>query len=173
MSTPAYPDGITKDAARPPTRWQLIRRFVGVAVVGAVVGLALLGVFGHERTWGASESGVELRVHMPQVMRNGEFLELRISVTSAEPIGELEVGIGQSLWEDMTINTLLPSASEERNDDGEFRFVFGPLAAGTPFLFKVDGQVNPDFLGSNDGVIAVYDGATRLASVSVSVRVLP
>lgn len=173
MSTPAYPDGITEDAARRPTRWELIRRFVGVAVVGAVVGLALLGAFGRERTWAASESGVELQIHMPEVMRNGEILELRISVASAEAIGQLEVGIGQSLWEDMTVNTLLPAASEERNEDGEFRFVFGPMAAGTTFLFKVDGQVNPDFLGSNDGVIAVYDGETRLASVSVSLRVLP
>lgn len=173
MSTHAYPDGITKGATRPPTRWQVVRRFAGVAVFGTVVGLALLGAFGHERTWGASEAGVELRVHMPQVMRNGEFLELRISVTSTEPIGDLEVGIGQALWEDITINTLLPSAREERNEDGEFRFVFGSLAAGTPLLFKVDGQVNPDFLGSNDGVIAVYDGETRLASVSVSLRVLP
>jgi hypothetical protein len=131
------------------------------------------GFLGHERDWEASSNGTSLRIHQPEVIRNGEFLELRIGVDSVEGIGSLAIGIDQSLWEDLTVNTMIPAATEESSEDGEFRFTFGELGAGTSFLLKIDAQINPDSLGGNAGTITVYDADEPLVATTISMNVLP
>ena len=171
-STP-YPDGIDERHVRPLAGWRRHASPLSLAVFGAVVVLALTGLLGHERQWQAQGGSTSLSVHMPEIIRNGEFFEMRVTVEAAEPISELVVGIDQALWEDMTVNTLIPAATDETSEDGEYRFTFAELAAGTPFLFKVDVQVNPDILGGNEGVVTVYDGDEELTRVGVQIAVLP
>ena len=48
---------------------------------------------------------------------------------------------------------MIPAATEESGEDGEFRFAFGPIRAGTTFDLKVDAQVNPDIVGGNEGAL--------------------
>ncbi|HEY6608465.1 MAG TPA: hypothetical protein VI277_04635 [Candidatus Limnocylindria bacterium] len=144
-----------------------------LVVFGAVVVLGLTGVLGHEREWSAVEGGTSLSVHMPETIRNGEFAEMRVTVVSEVEIADLKIGIEQGLWEDMTVNTMIPAATDESSADGEFRFTFGPLAAGTSFLLKVDAQTNPDIVGGNSGSITVYDGDTVLTGTDLDMRVLP
>jgi len=167
------PDGIDERHIQPVTGWQRHASPLSLAVFGVVVVLAITGLLGHEREWTAETAGTGLRVHMPELIRNGEFFEMRIGVESDEPIAELVVGIQQAIWEDMTINTLIPAATDEASEDGEFRFTFAELAAGTPFLLKVDAQVNPDILGGNGGVVTVYDGLEPLTEVRLDIGVLP
>ena len=167
------PDGIHEQHVRPLAGWRRHASPLSLGVFGAVVLLAMTGMLGHERQWDARGGATALTVHMPEIIRNGEFLEMRITVKSTDPIGELVVGIDQELWEDMTVNTLIPAASDEQSEDGEFRFTFAELAAGTPFLLKVDAQVNPDIVGGNRGTITVYDGEDPLAEVAVEMGVLP
>ncbi len=167
------PDGISEEHARPPAGWRHNASPLSLAVFGLVVALGLAGILGHEREWRAEAAGVSLRVHSPETIRNGEFFEMRISVASEEPIGELAIGVEQALWEDMTVNTLIPAATEEESADGEFRLAFAELEPGTTFLLKADLQVNPDILGGNDGTITVYDGEEALVETPVSIAVLP
>ena len=169
----APPDGISEDHARPLAGWRHNASPLSLAVFGLVVALGLAGVLGHEREWRAEAPGVSLRVHSPETIRNGEFFEMRVSVASEEPIGELAIGVEQALWEDMTVNTMIPAATEEESADSEFRLVFAELEPGTTFLLKVDLQVNPDILGGNDGTITVYDGEEALVETPISIAVLP
>lgn len=176
MSTsnaPDYPDGIAPEHVEEIAGWRRHASPLSLVVFGVVLLLALTGFLGHERDWEASSDGTSLRVHQPEVIRNGEFLELRIGVDSTDGIGSLAIGIDQALWEDLTVNTMIPAASEESSEDGEFRFTFGQLEAGTPFLLKVDAQINPDFLGGNAGSITVYDGDDALVSATISMDVRP
>ncbi len=170
---PVQPDGIVEDHARPAATWRRHASPLSVIVLGAVVALGLSGVLGHERTWSVTGADAVLSVDAPETIRNGELLEMRIRVDGERPIDELIIGIDRSLWEDMTVNTMIPAATEERSEDGEFRFAFGRLAADTAFLLKTDLQVNPDLLGSNAGTITVYDGADPLAEARIEIRVLP
>ncbi|HEX7172395.1 MAG TPA: hypothetical protein VF365_07305 [Candidatus Limnocylindria bacterium] len=171
--TTTYPDGIAERHVRPLAGWRRHASPLSLALFGAVVVLALTGMLGHERLWESQGGSTSLSVLMPELIRNGEFFEMRIGVESGEPIGELVVGIDQALWEDMTINTLIPAASDEASQDGEYRFTFADLPPGTPFLLKVDAQVNPDIVGGNEGVVTVYDGDEVLTEVRVEIGVLP
>jgi hypothetical protein len=174
MSTETtFPDGIDNRHARPLAGWRRHASPLSLGAFGVVVFLALFGVLGHERQWDAEDGGTRLSVHMPETIRNGEFFEMRVEVEPEAPIGELVIGIDQALWEDMTVNTLIPAATDESSENGEFRFTFAELGAGSAFLLKVDAQVNPDIVGGNDGVVTVYDGEAVLTEVQVSIGVLP
>lgn len=167
------PDGIGEREIQPIEGWRRHASPSSLIVFGAVVTVALLGLLGHERTWGAAGDGASLEVHMPEVIRNGEFFEMRLTVEAVRDIGALVVTVDQSLWEDITINTQIPAPAEEVSEDGVYRFTFGQLAAGTTFLFKIDGQVNPDIVGGNEGRITVLDGGRVLAGTTVTMGVLP
>lgn len=173
QTTPAVPDGITDEHVRPIEGWRRRASPLSLAVFGVVVVLALSGLLGRERTWTAAADGTALEVHVPEIIRNGEFLEMRVRVTSDAPIAELAIGIDESLWEDVTVNTMIPAASDEASEDGEVRLTFAELPAGTAFLFKVDMQINPDILGGNSGTLTVYDGETELVATDLSITVLP
>ena len=167
------PDGIRDDHIRPAEGGRRHASPLPIFVFGAVVVLGLAGLLGREADFRAEENGVDLNVHSPEIIRNGEFFEIRVRVDSSEPIDELVIGVGEGLWEDVTVNTMIPAAAEEVHADGEFRFAFAELEPNAPFLFKVDLQVNPDILGGNDGAVTVYDGERKLATVDVSIAVLP
>jgi hypothetical protein len=168
------PDGIGDEHARPTAGWRRHASPLSLAVFGAVIALSLFGVLGHERDWRAQRDGVSLEVHAPETIRNGEFFETRVSVESDDrSIDELVIGIEQALWEDVTVNTMIPAATEEESVDGAFRFTFAELEPGTVFLLKFDLQVNPDIVGGNEGRVTVYDGDEVLVETMVSTAVLP
>ena len=170
---PKGPDGIGEEHERPAVAWRRHASPLSLVVFASVVVLGLTGVLGHERDWRAESNGTQLTVHGPEVIRNGEFLELRIQVSSAEPIGELVVGISAGLLEDLTVNTMIPAPAEEESADGEFRFTFAELEPSTEFLLKIDLQVNPDIVGGNEGAVTVYDGEQRLVETEIGITVLP
>jgi hypothetical protein len=172
-SNTVYPDGISDRHILPVSGWRRHASPAGLVVFGVVVVLAFSGVLGHERTWQATGSGASLAVHAPEIIRNGEFFEMRIRVETDEPISELVIGVDEALWEDITVNTMIPAATEEVSEDGEARFTFAELAAGTGFLFKVDLQVNPDIVLGNEGSVTLYDGTDALATADLSITVLP
>jgi hypothetical protein len=167
------PDGIGEEHARPTAGWRRHASPLSLAVFGAVIALSLFGVLGHERDWRAEGAGVSLQVHAPETIRNGEFFETRITVESDRAINELVIGVEQALWEDITVNTMIPAATEEESVDGAFRFTFAELEPGTVFLLKFDLQVNPDIVGGNEGRVTVYDGDEVLVETMVSMAVLP
>jgi hypothetical protein len=167
------PDGIGEENVRPVTSWRRHASPLSLVAFGTVLTLAFAGLLGHERDWRAAARGAELLVHMPEITRNGEFLEMRISVETDQPITELVIGVDSALWEDLTVNTMIPAPTDEESADGEFRFTFAQLDPGTSFLLKIDLQVNPDIVGGNDGSVAVYDGEETIVETPVAITVLP
>ncbi|HSK92651.1 MAG TPA: hypothetical protein VLA76_01180 [Candidatus Angelobacter sp.] len=167
------PDGIREDHERPIAGWRRHASPFSLVAFGVVVALGLSGLLGHERDWHARNGDVEMTIHASQVIRNGEFMELRLRLVSEEPITEPSIGVQASLWEDLTVNTMIPAATDESSEDGELRFTFGPIDGGVEFLWKVDLQVNPDIVAGNDGTVTVYDGEEELVSADLSIFVLP
>jgi hypothetical protein len=170
---PDYPDGIDEHHATPRRGLRRHASPLALGVFGFVIALGVAGLLGHERDWRSEGDGVTLTVHTPEVIRSGEFLETRVTVEAATAIEDLAIGVEQGLWEDMTVNTMIPAATEESSLDGEFRFTFGPMEAGTRFDLKIDLQVNPDIVGGNQGTLTVYDGDSPTTAVDIDVTVLP
>lgn len=167
------PDGIRAEHVRARSGWRRHASPISLLVFGAVIVLGLTGVLGHERDWRSEAEGVSLKVHAPETTRNGEFFEMRIAVETTTAVENLGIGVAHGLWEDMTVNTMIPAATEETGDQGEFRFSFGPMEAGTTFLLKIDLQVNPDIVGGNQGSLTVYDGERPITAVDIGILVLP
>jgi hypothetical protein len=167
------PDGIGEEHAQSPSAWRRHASPLALVVFGAVMVMALTGVLGREADWRAEANGIQLEVHSSEIIRNGEFFEMRVAVTADEPITELVIGVEEGLWEDMTVNTMIPAASDEESADGEVRFTFAELDANTTFLLKIDLQVNPDIVAGNGGAVTVYDGEEPLATADVGITVLP
>jgi hypothetical protein len=168
---PQRPDGIEPHHVREPTAGHA--NPIGLIVLGTAMVVALLGFAGSEVDRSASGNGVTLSWHGPERIRNGEFFELRITVTGSERVGRLVLGIDASLWEDFTINTFIPGAEAETSREGEFLFDFGELAAGETLLVKVDAQINPDKLGANSGTLTAYDGDQALTELALTIEVRP
>jgi hypothetical protein len=167
------PDGIEDEHARPIEGWRRHASPLSLVIFGGVVALALTGLLGREADRVAEAGGVRLTVHTSEIIRNGEFFEMRIGIQADASIGELVIGVAEGLWEDMTVNTMIPAPTDEESADGEFRFTFAALEPGTHFELKVDLQVNPDIVLGNDGAVTVYDADQELAATQVAITVLP
>ena len=166
-----WPDGVEKRHAGPPGRLHALP--IGIVVLSLAMAAGLLGFSGREETVSASGGGIRLEWHAPVVIRNGEFLEMRIRLDADEGVSRPVLGVAASVWEDITINTFIPAAVDESSVDGEFRFEFAPLDAGASLFIKIDGQINPDILGGNAGTLTVYDGQEALVSLPIRMEVLP
>lgn len=128
---------------------------------------------GFNKTSRAAELAGELTVDTREVARNGEFFETRIVATPRRPFEDLVIAVDSSLWRDLTINTMIPAAAEESFEDGAFRFSYGEREAETPIRLKIDAQINPSLFGGTEGRVRLFDGDEEIASVPVSMRVMP
>lgn len=169
----AWPDGLSPEHQGRSRGWRAHASAIGLGVLALAMAFALTGLAGVEETLKDESEAASVEWHSPARIRNGEFFEMRLSVEAHETIDELVVGVEAGLWEDFTINTLFPAPTEETSEDGELRFTFGPLEAGTSFLMKVDAQINPDMLWRNEGAVTVYDGERQIGRVPVVIEVLP
>jgi hypothetical protein len=166
------PDGISPQHARTLGRRGHANP-LGLILLGAVMLAAVLGFAGYEVDRSASANDVTLSWHAPERIRNGEFLEMRITIQATRPIERLVLGVDEELWRDFTINTLIPAAAEELSQGGEFRFDFGAMEAGQSLLVKIYGQINPDAKGINSGMLRAYDGEQLLVEMPLRFEVLP
>lgn len=171
----SYPDGVD---SRHVERRGLLHRHaspLSLIVLGALMAAALLGLFGggKDRPIRVENDTSTFMLAMPRVMRNGEFFEMRMNLTAKRDIGDATIAIAPSLWRDLTINTTIPSATDEDASTGWFRFHYGPLEAGERLVVKMDGQINPPLFAGTRGTVAVMDGDQVLHRVPVTVKVLP
>jgi len=169
------PDGID-DSHIPDARslWHRASWF-SLAVLALLVGCALSGILGGQPSPVRVAETVDVRiaVKMPAVIRNGEFFETEIVITPKRDIAELVLEVDPRLWRDLTVNTFLPAPAEEAFKGGAFRFSYGPASAGDPLVLKLDSQINPSLFGGTRGAMTVSDGDATLATLPLSMRVLP
>jgi hypothetical protein len=168
-----YPDGIGPDHLVADISF--VRRWLPLGVLGAVLGLSLTGMLGGlpNPVIARSSSAAELAMKAPQVLRNGEFFEIRLTVEARETIARPVVAVSASYFRDLTINSQIPAPSEEGFADGFFTFEFSPLQTGDMLEIKIDGQVNPPLVGVNRGLVELRDDERVLTRLEPALRVLP
>lgn len=146
-----------------------------LVLLGVILVAALSGAFGGgaDEPLRAKGPDAELAVDMPRILRSGMYFEMQIEVRADRNLTDAVIGIHPGLWRDITINTTIPQAGDERYERGMLRMRYGALGAGDHLILKVDGQINPDLLVGTRGSVALFDGDKRLAEVPVTVTVLP
>lgn len=173
MDELARPEGIERKHIA-EAKGSVFRRWpFGLAALAVILFLSFFGVYGNSETVAAAGGGVQFTVEGPVRARNGEFLEMTVSVDARRDVQDLVVLIGAGLFRGVTVNTLLPDP-EHGFRNGSFEFSFGRLAAGESLQVKIDAQINPyHVFSSNADSIAVADGDTVLATVDYAMEVLP
>jgi len=169
------PDGLHDDHVRPVRGLSKHASPLSFIILCGLIGAALLGVFGggHNAARTTNGDAVRLMVNMPTVIRNGEFFEARITITPLRDMQDLTLAISPSLWRDLTMNSMVPQATDEKFEDGAFRFSYGKAEAGKPLLVKLDFQINPSLFGGTAGTIGVYDGKQKLVEQPMKMKVRP
>ncbi len=168
------PDGIDHGHIEPHGPLGRHASPLSMIVLACVVGAGLSGAAGSPVVEVASRSdSAVVSVEMPAVIRTGKILEMRFHLRPSAAIDKPVLAIDESLWHELTINSMLPAATDEAFRNGAFRFSFDRIQAGDDFLFKVDAQVNPRLRGVNRGRVVLLDGEREVAAVPVELKVWP
>jgi hypothetical protein len=168
------PFGITDNHGRIGgfARW---RTPVAVLFFTVVLGSAMLGWLGGGGSRSVREDTPEARVtvrHEP-ILRSGNWFETMVIVRPRRDVGDLVISVSGELWRGMSIDTQIPDAESAESTGGRYSFHYGALAANEVFRLKLDGQIQPHALRRMAGDIVVADGRMPLASVPLSLTVLP
>jgi hypothetical protein len=171
----SLPEGLEDRHFTTGARRPVLRGLVPVIILGGLMLAALLGVFGGVANTVTRQAAPDatLIVDAPATLRNGEFFEMRIHVQATAPIAEPVIAVSPGFWSELTINTMIPAASDEEQKDGMYRFTYPAMASGAAMEMKVDGQVNPSRFGGTAGEIALFDGDREIARIPLHLRVLP
>lgn len=156
-------------------RWKRHASPGSVLLLSALLIAAVLGYFGgqpHPRRT-IDRPAATINMEFPEILRNGQFFEMRAKFAAKRDFRDLRVGISTTYWHDLTINSMVPAPEKETFEDGEYRFRFGPVKSGDEFVIKIDGQINPPLFAGTKGQITLLDGDTIMLMVPVNLTVLP
>lgn len=168
------PQGIN-DAHITGHRWKRHASPGSVLLLSALLIAAALGYFGgqpHPRRT-IDRVAATISMEFPEILRNGQFFEMRAKIRTKQDFTDLRVGISTAYWHDLTINSMVPAPEKETTENGEYRFSFGPVKAGEEIVIKIDGQINPSMFAGTRGQITLLDGDKILSAAPVELTVLP
>jgi hypothetical protein len=169
------PDGLEDGPVRRASVFHRHASPISLVILGGLLVAALAGAFGggHAPISVAETDAAKLVVATPGIARNGEFYETRITITPKRPVKDLVLAVSPSLWRDITQNAMIPQASDEKFEDGLYRFSYGAAKTGEAVHVQMDFQINPALFGANHGTVSVFDGDRLLARMPVSMKVRP
>jgi hypothetical protein len=149
-----------------------IRRAV-LLVLAAAVALGLANVFGQRASTSAAGPAADLELTAPRVLRGGVLAQLDVRVVARQRIAQPRIVLERGWLDGITVNTVVPEAADQADDDGRLVLAYGALPAGDSLTVRVAIQVNPTTLGKKPAVVELRDGAAQVARVERSVTVLP
>ena len=158
-----------------PRLWDRHASPISILILGGILLAAAFGLTGGQPSPPrmADFGDARLVVKTPTTIRNGEFFETDLTLTAQAPIADAVIAVTPALWQDMTVNTMIPAPAGESFENGLFHFSYGPLDAGDSLHLKIDGQINPPLFAGTKGEIAVIDGSRRIGAMPLRIKVLP
>ncbi len=172
--TPAYPQGIDEYHTH-AKGWHKHANPGAALSIGFFLGLALLGLFGGQPhpTRITTTPTATVTTQFPEILRNGEFFEMRGTIRVKRPFKNLQLGISATYWRNMTINSVVPAPFKETSENGNYLFSFGPMETGDTLTIKIDGQINPPMFAGTKGKFTILDGNSVKAAIPLNLWVLP
>ena len=149
-------------------------RYVVLAVIGAIVVLGLLNVFGQRpSTQTGSAARATLEIRGPTRVRGGLLYETRMTVRAQRPLRHAVLQLAPGWAEGQQLNTVEPSPLAERSRNGSLLFTLGAIPAGGHYTLYLEFQVNPTNVGRRSTDVALYDGNDRLLTIHRTITVFP
>ena len=149
-------------------------RRVLLVLLGGIVLAALLGTFGqHPATSHAKNTQAALEVQSPDRLRGGLIFQARFTIAARQRIAKPTLVLDRGWFESMSVNSTIPSPTQEKVVDGADRMTFDPIAAGRSATVWIYFQVNPTNVGRRSEDVRLDDGERKLFEVRRSVTVFP
>jgi hypothetical protein len=169
------PDGLTASANRdaPFVRF-LVPRWITAAMIGVLLVLALLNVFGQRPDPDRAEGdAATLEVYAPTALRGGLFFEGRFTVEAKRDIESATLVLDPGWTESIHINTIEPSPVGEASRDGKLALDFGHVPRGQKLVAYLQFQVNPTNVGRRSQDVVLADGEETLLAIDRDVTIFP
>jgi hypothetical protein len=155
-------------------RHQAWGRRAFLALLLALCIAALVGVFGEGSTRSsAAGPAATLAVDAPDRLRGGLFAELELTIGARRAIAKPRIVLNRGWLDQMTINTIVPEAAAQADDQGRLVLAYDRLPAGRTLTVRVQFQVNPVKIGVEDQGVELRDGARTVARVHRTLTVFP
>jgi hypothetical protein len=150
----------------------LRRTFLVLLLCIPVLGLA--NVFGqHPSTSHASSVGATLTLRVPDHLRSGLVYEARFEIGAISEIKDAHLVLSPQWLEGMTFNQIEPSPSDQTSANGALQLGLGDIRAGHKFVLYMQFQVNPTTVAHRTREVELFDGTTRLISITRPLVVFP
>jgi hypothetical protein len=152
----------------------LVGRRIGYAVLAAVAVLGLFNVFGQRpETATADASAARLELYAPAHLRGGLLFMARFRITAKQDLENATLVLAPGWAENMQINTIEPSPTNETSENGRLVFELGPIKTGNSFVLFMQFQVNPTNVGRRSQDVELRDGDTHVATIRRMITVYP
>jgi hypothetical protein len=155
-------------------RWQPWLRRGLLGLVGVVLLLALLDVFGQRpSTTRAGSAAATLEISAPHAVRGGLLFQARFTIETKQELKDATLVLGPGWLDGLTVNTVEPSPLNEASRDGKLSLELGHLAAGVKHVLYVEYQVNPTTVGRRTQAVELDDGEQPVLTTKQSLTVFP
>jgi hypothetical protein len=145
-----------------------------LALVGVVLLLALLGVFGQRPSTDRADSDVaRLEISAPDSVRGGLIFQSRFTIQALQELKDATLVLGPGWLDGLTVNTIEPSPLNEASRDGRLSLELGHLPAGARHVLYVEYQVNPTTVGRKTQRVELDDGDLPVLSTTRTLTVFP
>jgi hypothetical protein len=154
--------------------WHIWIRRLAYVLIGAVIVLALINVFGQRpSTTVADAPQATLKVYAPKHLRGGLLYMARFTIYAKQELKKATLVLAPGWAESITINTIEPSPVGEASANGRLSFELGHIPAGERYRLFMEFQVNPTNVGSRSQNVQLLDGNTPILTVKRSILVFP
>lgn len=164
----------SKDLDLEGRRRHTLYRSIGLGLLALLVLAALLNAFGQgTSSHSAASTAANLSIDAPSRLRGGLLYQVRFEIDARRRIQQPRLVLGEEWINDLTMNTLEPTPTDENSDGDSLSLTFPPLAAGGSRTVWTEWQVNPTRFGRRNQAVALYDGKKLLLKTDRPLTVFP
>jgi len=152
----------------------LVGRRIGYAVLAAVALLGVLDVFGQRPETATADAGAaRLELYAPAHLRGGLLFMARFTISAKQDLKNATLVLAPGWAENLQMNTIEPSPTNETSENGRLVFELGPVKSGNSFVLFIQFQVNPTNVGRRSQDVELRDGDTHIATIRRTITVYP
>ncbi|NQD40855.1 hypothetical protein [Glutamicibacter halophytocola] len=139
-------------------------RLTTLLAVAALVLMALIGAFDQKKTTGQRAGNLEVQVEYPSVVRAGNEIQLRIALSSPQPLPEtVKLSVSEdylTLFEDFS--AFPEPESQASRGDGTVEFEVSPATESREMVATLTGRASDQWNPRTKGALGITAEDTQI-----------